>query len=1046
MQKQILISAVLFFSWGGAGTAISQTHAPSWQQRVHYLIDVELDPDQRIAYGKEKIVYTNNSPDTLKILYLNLYVNAFKKNSLMEAFQNERNKYEGGSLITLLNDRYLGYNKVKDIRDEDQNFLDFEIDDTVLKFVPDQPILPGATRTFTLDFELKIPWLMRRMGWRNREGVEFSMAQWYPKLCVYDQTGWNLNYYLGREFYGEFATFDVSITLPEKYIVGASGRLMNGANIDSMMKKDPGVTQGDRLFSDRDTFPVPDSSSNKELESVLTEFSKLMKTSQPAVKRRTWLYHAGNVHDFAWCADPDYVYEKVEHNGVRIHLLYQPDVAEKWKEMKTWTVQILEYMNRHVGPYPYKDFTIAQGGDGGMEYPNIVFITGNRDPKSLASVTAHEMVHNWFYGIMANNETMEAWLDEGVTSYYTTRLMEHMFGRYANIDYSSPFQQRWYPKEDARVATYTELDWWVKQGYEEKVLQHADFFKSDRSHLYSVYYKGEVFMFTLEYFFGRQRLDDLMRKFFSVWHLHHVSTEDMKRFFEKETGIELDWLFEEWLQTTEICDYAIEKTSGRWNRDENYYESEIVLKRNGFIEMPVDLTVTMDNDSAITYRIPAHPDDPDIPGYERKPVWNKVTAEYLLYLALPYGVKSVAIDTTLLMPDIHRMNNRTGFFPKTEWRFQMPAKSPSTLDTYVIEHRPSLWYNAVDVLRAGYQFNGKWATDEHRIKAGVYYGIDSRKADYEFTYSTPIYDWGRQTFLEMKSYRLEGRAENGFSITKRFYNVTLYRPPIHSLMAGFRSSYLFDSRYLPPGIQWNKKYVNVLQLEWALQSRLYDSPKLKTDFETSTFGSQWSFSKFYVTGRWPISIIKRYVTLSPYLFGGYAVGSVPAQEQFYLAGASPRQMFENKFYRSRGTLPDGVWRNASSGSRHFYYEGEGSMSGYADSNIFGKKLITMNADVLYRNPFKFLTDKNIFFLTQFEPYVFFDAGLIWSNNTDLKKNMNKYLLMDGGWGLNYQIPLPSWVGNYKLKYEFPMWVNKPERNGKKNQFAFRWLLGFSNEF
>lgn len=1043
MQKLTYIAVLLLLTSGSAVPAFSQTHQPSWQQRVHYLIDVELDPGQRIAYGKQKIVYTNNSPDTLKALYLNLYVNAFKKNSRMEEYQTERNKYEGGSLISVLNDRYLGYNKVKNIRDEDQNFMDFEIDDTLLKCVPDKPIVPGETRTFTLDFELKIPWLMRRMGWRNREGIEFSMAQWYPKLCVYDQKGWHLNYYLGREFYGEFATFDVSITVPEKYVVGASGHLMNAADIDSMMKKDPDQTQPDRLFSTNDSTVSRDSSENKELESVLAEFSKLM--GPPAVKRRTWLYRAENVHDFAWCADPDYIYEKVEHGGVNIHLLYQPDVAEKWKEMKTWTVQILDYMNNHVGSYPYKDFTIAQGGDGGMEYPNIVFITGNRDPKSLASVTAHEMVHNWFYGIMANNETMEAWLDEGVTSYYTTRLMEHMFGRYANIDYSSPFQQRWYPKEDARVATYTELDWWIKQGYEEKVLQHADFFKSDRSHLYAVYYKGEVFMFTLEYFFGRKRLDELMRKFYSVWHLHHVSTEDMKRFFEKETGIELDWLFEEWLLTTEICDYAIEKTSGRWNRDGNYFESEIVLKRKGFIEMPVDLTVTLVNDSSITYRIPAHHDDPDIPGYERKPVWNKVTTQYLLYLELPHAVKCIAIDTTLLLPDLHRMNNRSGWFPKTEWRFQMPVNSKPALNTYVIEHRPSFWYNAVDVLRTGYQFKGKWATDEHRIKAGIYYGIDSRKTDYEFSYSTPLYGLGRQTILEMKSYRLEGRAENSISFTKRSYDFTLYRPPVHSFTAGFRSNYLFDSRYLPPGIKWDQKYVNVLQLEWSLQTHLYHSPKLKTNFETSTFGSSWNFSKFYVQGRWPATIIKRYVTLIPYLFGGYAVGSVPAQEQFYLAGASPRQMFENKFYRSRGTLPDRMWRN-SAGSRHLYYDGEGSMSGYADSNVFGKKLITINADVLYRNPFRFITDKNIFFLSQFEPYIFFDAGILWGNDTDLRKNMSDHLLMDGGWGLTYQLPLPAWLGNYNLKSEFPVWVNKPERNGNKNPFAFRWLLGLSNEF
>lgn len=1046
MLRSPLPIAGLFLFLIGPVILHSQTHRPSWQQRVHYLIDAELDAPNRVLNGKQKIIYTNYSPDTLRVLYLNLYVNAFKKNSLMENYQNERNHYEGGSIISYLNERYLGYNLVRDIRDEEEGFLDFEIDDTILKIVLEAPILPGATQSFTLDFELKIPVLLRRMGWHNREGIEFSMAQWYPKVCVYDQKGWHLNYYLGREFYGEFASFDVSITLPENYTVGASGHLQNAADIHDMKKKDPDETRSDRLFYHKDSLTISDTSSVKGLDSLLAAFAELVKSQRPSLKRRTWNYHAENVHDFAWSADPDYVYETADVESVQVHLLYQPDVAEKWKEMKMWTAQILKYMNDHVGAYPYKDFTIAQAGDGGMEYPNIVFITGDRDKKSLASVTAHEMVHNWFYGLMGNNETMEAWLDEGVTSYYTTRLMEYMFGRNAMTDYPTPFKQKWYPKTDARVGTFAELDWWIKQGYEEKVLQHADFFKSDRSHLYSVYYKGEVFMFVLEYYFGRERLDELMRKFFTEWHLHHVYTEDMKRFFEKETGIELDWLFEEFLNTTKTCDYAISKSGGKWLKDEKYYEAEILLKRNGGIEMPVNVTVTLQNDTSLSYRIPAHPDDPDITGFERKPVWNKVSSEYLLYLELPDAVKKVSIDTSLLLPDIRRLNNKTGIFPKTEWRLQMPVSSPSTLDRYVIEQRPSIWYNTPDFLRMGYQFKGKWATDEHRIKAGVYYGIDSRIADYEFNYSTPLYGLGRQTTVELRSFRLEGRGENRMTLHKHFDNISLYRPPFHDLSMGFRSSYLYDSRYLPPGILWDEKKVNVIEFEWVVQTKLYDSPKLKTNFETSTFGSKWYYSKFYVKYRQPVTLVKKYLILAPYLFGGYSTGQVPVQEQFYLACASPRQMFDNKFYRSRGTLPDRLWRDNSTGSRHVNYDGEGSMSGYADSNLFDRKILTVNIDLLYRNPFRLLTDKDIFFMTQFEPYVFFDAGILWNDNYKLKKNYRNYLLMDGGLGFTYQLPVPIWVGNYKLKCDFPLWVNKPKRTSVSHAFAFRWLLGLTNEF
>ncbi len=1045
MNRSLIISCSVIFLCAAWSNVEAQTHVPSWHQSVHYWIDVELDPIQRIAYGKEKIIYTNHSPDTLTVLYLNLYVNAFKKTSHMEAYQNERNQYEGGSLISQLDDRYLGYNNVRDVRNGKGDFLDFEIDDTILKITLDEPLLPGVSATISMDFELKVPWLMRRMGWRNREGVEFSMAQWYPKLCVYDQKGWHRNYYLGREFYGEFATFDVSITLPESYVVGATGHLQNAEDIGAMTAKDPAETLGDRLFQSafagNDSGPAP---ANKELESVLSEFSKIMK-QQKGPKLRTWRYHAEKVHDFAWCADPDYIYEKVDHQGVRIHLLYQPDVADKWKEMKIWTVQILDFMNTRVGVYPYEDFTIAQAGDGGMEYPNIVFITGDRDRKSLASVTAHEMAHNWFYGLIANNETMEAWLDEGITSYYTTRLMEHLFGRYANIDYTSPFQQKWYPKEDARTATYAELEWWIKQGYEEKALQHADFFKSDRSHLYTVYYKGEVFMFTLQYYFGRDKLDELMRRFYATWRQNHVYTEDMKRFFEKETGIELDWLFEEWLNTTESCDYAIKKTSSR-RTDQGSYETEVLLKRHGFIEMPLDVALTLDNDSVIVYRIPSHPDDPDIPGYIRQPVWNKVSTDYGMYVELDHRVKRVDIDTTLLLPDVNRMNNSSAVLPKTDWRFKWPARVPPTLNSYLIEHRPSVWYNSVDAVRVGYQFNGKWATDEYRLKAGLYYGIDSRTVDYDIGYSTPLYNWGRQIYLDMSSYRLEGRSENSIGITKRLYNTTLYRPPIHTFRTAFRSSDLFDSRYLVPGIFWDNRRVNTVLLEWVIQTRLYDSPRLKTDFETTIIGSKWNFSKAYISGQWPINLVPRHVKLIPSMFGGYASGSVPPQERFYIAGASPRQMFENKFFRSRGTLPNALWMNRSDGSRHVYYDGEGSMSGYADSNLFAKRIMTVNADLWFRNPVSYVTSKNIFFVTQFVPYVFYDIGLLWNDNRVLRHNLNRSILMDSGLGAIFRLPLPNWMGSYVIRSEFPFWVSKPEKNGHDRSVAFRWLIGLSNEF
>jgi hypothetical protein len=1037
-MRNFLHQIILLFSL--TPLLFSQTHLPSWQQHVDYAIDAELNTQSNLLLGRERFTYVNRSADTLRVLFLNLYVNAFSKNSLWERYQNERDRYYGGSVISRLNEDLLGYSHVTRIQDGEGIPLPSKVDDTILEIYLNRPILPGAQQTITLEFTEKIPVLIRRMGRYSQEGVDYSMAQWYPKLCVYDQKGWHRNYYLGREFFGEFASFDVSITLPENYVVGASGVLQNASSIGDMMKKNPDSTGNDRVIPEVDSSA---SGPNRgELSTVISTIVKGAQEEGMIPAKRTWRFHAENIHDFAWCADPNYIYDFVVWQGVRINLLYLPDVAERWKEMKAWTVQILKYLTANVGPYPFRDFTIAQAGDGGMEYPNIVFITGQRGRFSLASVTAHEMAHNWFYGMLANDETSEAWMDEGITSYYTTRLMESMFGRYANLEYGSPFKQKWYPKEDARVNTFVGYESWAKQGFEEKILSASDFFSSDRSYTYSIYYKGEIFMFALQYYFGKARFDELMKKYFSVWNGHHVSTEDMKRFFEKETNTGLDWLFEEWLNTTKQCDYALAGWRGHWNHESRIYKAEIDFKRYGEIEMPLNVTIRLRNDGTLNYRIPARADDPDVEGFTRGAVWNSAVTTYTLYLELPEKIESIALDTSLLMPDVHRLNNRSGW-PKLEWHFQKPVAYAPTLDTYVIEHRPSLWYNSVDAARIGYKFKGKWAADEHTISLGIYYGLRHEILDYEFSYATPLYSLGKQTVASWQSARLDGRSENKVSLSRRMFTRTLYRPPINDFSISIRASSLFREDYLPPGLMWEKGRVNTVSLSWSFQPSLYNSAQTTAVLEMSTFGSEWNFSKFSFSYQCPV-ILKRNVLASRIrVFGGGISGNAPIQEQFYLAGASPRQMFENRFYRSAGTLPDRLWLNQ--GATHLHYDGEGDLTGYADARLSSRYLAAANLNLLFVNPFRLIVP-NLFFITQFEPYLFSDGGITWNQASELN-HVKKLIRLDAGTGFRYVLPVPGWWGRYAVKTDFPIWVNRPGINAtKKDQWAFRWLIGLDRDF
>lgn len=1040
-----------------AGAVRAQSQACGWQQDAHYTIDAELDTRTHRLSGREKIQYTNHAPDTLHALYLNLYVNAFRKHSRMRQYQDERYRAFGGSLLGYYPDYILGNMEILGVYDGQGRVLFDEEDDTILKVSLREPLAPGGRVTVYIEFEETVPFLIRRMGRRNREGIDYSMAQWYPKLCVYDRNGWHLDTYLGREFYGEFATYEVSLTLPEAYVIGATGTLVNASSPGAMMQIPADSTRRDRLDEQTrvPSYPAVDNpdqpdtllNQNHELEELLSRFSSL-STEMASGGQRTWRFRAERVHDFAWCADPDYRYDSVLCGPTRVHFLYLPSVARQWERMKEWTGAILDYMNAHVGPYPYPDLTIAQAGDGGMEYPSIAFITGNRPPYSLASVTAHEVIHNWFYGALANDEVHEAWMDEGITSYYTTRVMNTLFGRYAMRDYGTPFKQKHYPNEDALVSTFASYEWWAKQGWEEKTLTHSDRFISDESYAYSVYTKGHVFMNVLEYYFGREAFDRLMRRYYETHAFTHVSTDGFRRFLEQESGTELEWLFEQWLGTTRTCDYGIRDIDGRWvvEGGRRFYAAEIHLRRYGLIEMPLDVVVTLKNKSQYGYRIPAHMLDADKPGLERRPVWDFSTRAYTLILELDDAIESVAIDTSRMMPDANRRDNATGLWNKFEMHIQKPVSYYPTLDTYVLTHRPSVWYNSPDGLRAGYRAHGRWATDEYRLRAGAYYGVKSRRPDYELILATPLYNLGRQTEMELTSLRLEGRSAHSLGLNKKWFVNAYDYPPYHQTSARIIYSRLFDADYLPRGISWDKGDVQSLQIEYRYRSRYFNSPQAAIGFETSVWKSDWRFSKISFSYYHPVELVRWYLTLNLRTYAGYAVGDVPAQAQFYLAGASPQEMFHQRFFRSAGTVPASLWQNRS--ARHWYADGGGSMSGYYNANIAANKIWTNNLDLYMANPLKRMFRQDLLLLTHSRPFLFFDGGLTWEHNRDLTDTFKKRWLSDAGAGMVYDLNMiPDWWGIYQLRFEIPFWVSRPSLNhGDTRTFKIRWLVGLYNSF
>ena len=526
MNKQILTS--IFFLYTGCGYLFAQEASnPSvksaytagyWQQEVDYTMNIVVDANAHQFIGEQRIVYTNNSPDIINRVFYHLYFNAFQPGSMMDVRSRTIEDPDGRirDRIFNLNEDEIGYHAVQSLRQDGQD-LNFDVEGTILVAPLASPLLPGEQTVLEMDFESQVPLQIRRSGWYNDEGVEFSMSQWYPKLAEYDYRGWHPNPYIGREFHGVFGRFDVKITIDKDYLVGGTGILQNPNEVGHGYE-DEGV----------------------EIRHDTNEL--------------TWHFVADDVLDFFWGADPDFTHVKAQvPNGPMLHFLYQDPVlavnktdnenetyTENWKQLPELTVRAFEYANTHFGTYPYPQFTTIQGGDGGMEYPMGTLITGARNLRSLVGVTVHELYHSWYQNVLATNEALYAWMDEGFTSFASSETMQNLFEDTGNPHAGS-------------MRGYQRL---VESGKEEPMATHADHYHTNFAYGRAAYSKGAVYLNQIRYIIGEEAFRSGMLRYHEEWKLKHPTDLDFIRLMEKESGMILDW-FHEYFVHLVFCFYDI---------------------------------------------------------------------------------------------------------------------------------------------------------------------------------------------------------------------------------------------------------------------------------------------------------------------------------------------------------------------------------------------------------------------------------------------------------------------------------------------------------
>lgn len=580
-------------------------------------MDIDVDVKSHQYSGKQELTYYNNSPDELDRVFYHLYFNAFQPGSMMDV--RSRNIEDPdprvADRIFLLPEEEQGWIKVTSLKMNGKK-VDFSTEGTILEVDLRKAIKPGSKVVFEMEWDAQVPRQVRRSGWMNEEGVEFSMTQWYPKMCEYDYEGWHAHPYIGREFYGVWGDFDVNITIDAAYTLGGTGELQNPDEIGH-------------------------------------GYSKV--TPRPGAEKLTWKFHAENVHDFAWAADPDFLHDtQTLKNGAVMHFIYQDDEAYKqnWKDFQDLAVRAFDYMIDRFGDYPYPQFTVIQGGDGGMEYPMSTLITGDRNMRSLTGVTVHEGAHSWYYGVTGTNEGLYEWMDEGFTSFATSLTMDHIFG----LGRDNPHQYSY--------QGYLGL---ARDGAEEPLITHADHYTTNRAYGTAAYSKGQVLLAQLGYILGEDVRDAALKEYYETWMYKHPNPTDFKRVMEKQSGIELDWYFEYFVGTTKQIDYGIKKILGTNGK------TQLVLERVGEMPMPVDLKVEYKDGSSETFNIPmrimrgnkASSGEVELSLLED---WPWTNPEYTVKLDKPVAsIKRVVIDDTGLLADIDRSNNEVNFSEEVDF-------------------------------------------------------------------------------------------------------------------------------------------------------------------------------------------------------------------------------------------------------------------------------------------------------------------------------------------------------------------------------------------
>jgi hypothetical protein len=582
-----------------------------WQQWADYRLQAELNPVSKRLNGKGTVTYYNRSPDTLRVVYVELLHNIFAPNSRhntdvpwsVEGVQLARVAAQG-----------------QELKPTDREGLGYKVDGTIMRIGLPRPLLPGDSAAFDFAWRLRIPPDGAPRG--GQDGEVFYINYWYPQMAVYDDVnGWQTDQYLGNaEFYMGYGNYDVSLTVPAGWLVDATGRLQNAAEVLSAQTRA-------RLDSAAHT--------NRVIH-VVTDVDREPGRSTTAGSggKLTWRYRAENVRDVSWATSSRYLWDATsatvgDANGdgrpdtAAIYSFYRPEQRiSHWDQSARYSQHSIEFFSRYLAPYPYPHMTAVDGPTscGGMEYPMMTCIGGQWDTLGLYEVTTHEIGHMWFPMVVGSDEKRYAWMDEGLTQFDQSQSMADFF--------------KGFDDEARNRKNYLDF---AETGGEVELMHHGDRYPNYPSYGVAAYYKPATIMVALRGVLGEQTFDKAYREYIKRWAYKHPSPYDFFNTFENVSGKDLSWFWRSWFFETWKLDQSIDTVTT--DRD----SVTIVLDNRGKIPMPVLLAVTRVDGKVDRLTLP-----PDI--------WLRGDRRQTVRIAREPVVRSIEVDPDKEFPDLDRSN------------------------------------------------------------------------------------------------------------------------------------------------------------------------------------------------------------------------------------------------------------------------------------------------------------------------------------------------------------------------------------------------------